>query len=149
MLTTPLNLLLSDDDADDCIFFKEALAELPVSATLTTVNDGVQLMELLLTKDQPLPHLLYLDLNMPRKNGFDCLIEIRQHEKLQQLPVIIFSTSFNNQVVDQLYDCGATYYMRKPAEFSCLKKVISKSIDIISNLPYGQVPKEKFVLGAD
>lgn len=149
MLTTPFNLLLSDDDADDCIFFREALAELHVHATLTTVSDGVQLMELLLNREQPLPHVLYLDLNMPRKNGFDCLIEIRRHKKLQQLPVIIFSTSFDIRVVDRLYDCGATHYIRKPAKFSCLKEVISKSLDIISNLPNGPVPKEKFVLGAD
>ena len=148
MNTTPLHLLLSDDDLDDCTFFKEAVAESPVKAKITTVNDGVELMELLLKKDQTLPHALYLDLNLPRKNGFDCLTEIKQNEKLRQIPVIIFSTSFDTEVVNLLYERGANYYIRKPADFSHLKKVISKSIELISQSPTAQVPKDKFVLTA-
>ena len=148
MTSTPFNLLLADDDTDDCIFFKEALEELPVIAALTTVNDGVQLMQLLTTKTDTLPHALYLDLNMPRKNGFDCLTEIKQIEKLKQLPVIIFSTSFDTEVVNLLHERGANYYIQKPAEFSILKKIISKSLDLISETKEKQPPREKFVIKA-
>ena len=70
MTPTTLNLLLADDDSDDCFFFKEALEELTISAKLTTVNDGVQLMKLLSTTGTPLPDALFLDLNMPRKKRF-------------------------------------------------------------------------------
>ena len=69
MNNSTLNLLLADDDADDCMFFKEALEELPVAAKLITVNDGVQLMNHLINENSQLPDALYLDLNMPRKNG--------------------------------------------------------------------------------
>jgi CheY-like chemotaxis protein len=141
-----LNLLLADDDADDCTFFKEALDDLAVSTKLTTVNDGVQLMQLLIAKDTFLPDVLYLDLNMPRKNGFDCLTEIKQNQKLKQLPVIIFSTSFDRQVVDRLHEHGANYYIRKPAEFSNLKKVLFKSLNLLTTEGNGQPTKEKFVL---
>ena len=146
MNTNPLNLLLADDDTDDCIFFKEALEELPVSAKLTTVNDGVQLMELLTTKTDTLPHALFLDLNMPRKNGFDCLTEIKQNEKLKQLPVIIFSTSFDTEVANLLYELGASYYIQKPADFAILKKIISTSLALIGNPNKEQPSKEKFII---
>ena len=64
-------ILLAEDDRDDCLFFKEALEELPVSATLTTVNDGVELMQLLSFPSGELPDILFLDLSMPRKTGFE------------------------------------------------------------------------------
>jgi CheY-like chemotaxis protein len=141
-----LNLLLADDDADDCIFFKEALEDLPVSTNLTTVNDGVQLMQLLSVEEKTLPDALYLDLNMPRKSGFECLTEIKQNQNLKQLPVIIFSTSFDAEVVNLLHERGATYYIRKPAEFFNLKKILLKSINLISNVGDEQPLKEEFVL---
>ena len=79
-----LYILLADDDEDDCAFFKEALDELLLSVSLVTVNDGVQLMDFL--SDNPLkrlPDILFLDLNMPRKSGFECLAEIKEIDKLK------------------------------------------------------------------
>src|ERR1700675_4386029 len=102
-----LNILLADDDGDDCYFFKEALKECPVSTHLTTVPDGEHLMHLLTNGTRELPDVLFLDLNMPRKNGFECLSEIRENKKLKDLPVIIFSTSFEQEVVNLLYQNGA------------------------------------------
>ena len=111
MSTTPLNLLFADDDTDDCFFFKEALEELPISAKLTTVNDGMQLMQQLSAKETLLPDALFLDLNMPRKSGFDCISEIKRNNKLMHIPVIIYSTSLNVEVVDLLYQKGALCYI--------------------------------------
>src|SRR4051812_1809722 len=109
------HLLLADDDNDDCIFFKEALEELPVNASLKIVKDGVELMQSLNEVNGKLPDVLFLDLNMPRKTGYECLDEIKLNHKLKNLPVIIFSTSFDHDVVDALYKKGAHYYVRKPA----------------------------------
>src|SRR5580704_5402709 len=97
-LEAPLNILLADDDIDDCIFFEEALEECPLSTHFTCVPDGEQLMQLLTNETNGLPHVLFLDLNMPRKNGFECLSELKVDKKLKQLPVIIFSTSFEQAV---------------------------------------------------
>ena len=130
MMPNPVILLLADDDKDDCLFFKDALGELPITADLTTVHDGEQLMNLLVAKafEPPPPHVLFLDLNMPRKNGFEVLAELKLDEKLKHLPVIIFSTSFEQDVANLLYKKGAQYYIRKPAEFSQLKKVIYQAL---------------------
>jgi len=143
-----LNLVLADDDKDDCLFFHEALDEIPVATNLVTVNDGVQLMELLL-KEENLPHVLYLDINMPRKNGFTCLNEIKSNEKLKRFPVIIFSTSYNPEIANQLQRQGAKYYIRKPAEFDSLRKVIHKSLKLIMEKPDRQNYGDTFLLTAE
>ena len=146
MSSKHLNLLLADDDTDDCIFFKEALEKLPLSTHLTTVHNGEQLMQLLTKETNELPHVLFLDLNMPRKNGFECLSEIKLNQKLKQLPIIILSTSLKQEVVNQLYKNGAKYFMRKPAEFSQLKKVIQQALTLIVQENISQPTRENFVL---
>ncbi len=147
MKLKPLNILLADDDTDDCIFFKEAVEELLLSTQLTAVNDGEQLMQLLTNETNELPDVLFLDLNMPRKNGFECLSEIKGNSKLKQLPVIIFSTSFEQEVVNLLYKNGAQYFIRKPSEFSQFKKIIHQTfITLIVPQNISQPARENFVL---
>lgn len=140
------NLLLADDDEDDFAFFKDALDDLPLSVTLTTVSDGVQLMRALIEAGDNLPDILFLDLNMPRKSGFDCLSEIKQVNKLQHLPVIIFSTSLDMNVVEMVYERGATFYIRKPGDFSKLKKVIFDAITFTVQNNFKQAARDNFIL---
>ena len=124
-------ILLADDDKDDRFLFREALSELPIFANLETVHDGEQLMNYLNENSGKLPHILFLDLNMPRKNGFECLSEIKHNEKLKALPVIMFSTSYprdlhyEQDMIKILYKIGAQDYVQKPANFKELKEVIS------------------------
>ena len=141
-----LMVLLADDDLDDCIFFKEALTELQLSTHLTAVHDGEQLMQLLVTETFKLPHVLFLDINMPRKNGFECLAEIKLSEKLQQLPVIMFSTSFEQEVVNLLYKNGAQYFIRKPSEISQFKKIIHHTLGLVAPENISRPARENFVI---
>ncbi len=154
-----LDILLVDDDTDDCIFFKEALEELHLPTHLTTLNDGEQLMHFLNTiVEKPtnlnsLPDVVFLDINMPRKNGKECLEEMKINNKLKHLPVIMFSTSFEKEVVNQLYKNGAHYFIRKPPEFLVFKKIIQQTVAIIeqelslNNIgTFAQPTREKFVL---
>jgi CheY-like chemotaxis protein len=122
-----VHLLLADDDLDDCLFFQEALEELTIVTNLTTVNDGVQLMDFLNAAATALPDTLFLDLNMPRKSGFECLTELKGNESLKGIPVVIFSTSLDPEVVNTLYNNGAHYYIRKPGDFNILKRVIEEA----------------------
>lgn len=145
-MTKPLNILLSDDDKDDRLFFKMALDALSTPTALETVVDGEKLMEYLSENLKKLPDVLFLDLNMPRKNGFECLTEIRHDKALRKLPVIIFSTSYEQEVVNQLFINGAKYFMRKPAEFSQLKKIIEKTVGLILDKDVPKPTRENFVL---
>ena len=143
-----MNILLADDDTDDCMFFKEALKELFLPTALTAVHDGEQLMELLTSSTTELPHVLFLDLNMPRKNGFECLSEIKLNEKLNGIPVIIFSTSFELETVNRLHKSGALYYIRKPSQYSQFKSLIQQSLTYIAQAMIEQPNRDNFVLKA-
>lgn len=134
-----LSILLADDDKDDRFFFSMALEALTVPTQFAIVMDGEKLMAYLDENSHQLPDVLFLDLNMPRKNGFECLSEIKINKKLKQLPVIIYSTSFEQDVVNLLYKNGAQYYIRKPAEFSQLKKLIQQTVALLTrDLPAGK-----------
>lgn len=145
----PVNILLADDDTDDCYFFKEAIIEFRLPTRLTAVHDGEQLMQQLTHETNELPHVLFLDLNMPRKNGFECLSEIKLNNKLENLPVVIYSTSFHYKIAELLYKNGATYYISKPAEISQLKKIVQQIITDIANGNISQSTKENFVLTSE
>jgi CheY-like chemotaxis protein len=129
-MSDKIQILLADDDKDDCFLFREALSEIPVATNLETVHDGEQLMTYLNEHSENLPHVLFLDLNMPRKNGFECLSEIKFNDKLKDLPVIMFSTSYprdmhyEQDIMKILYKIGAMDYIRKPENFNQLKQVI-------------------------
>jgi CheY-like chemotaxis protein len=140
-----LTILLADDDADDCLLFKDALGELPLLTQLSTVANGERLMELL-NQIERLPDLLFLDLNMPRKNGFDCLLEIKRSERLHRLPVIILSTSVEENMVNLLYANGAEYYICKPNEFSQLVSVIRIALTITSQINHPRPSRREFLL---
>ena len=141
-----LNILLADDDLDDCLFFREALEEIPLETKLTTVNDGVELMQFLRSSEKILPDAIYLDLNMPKKNGFECLSEIKKIKNLNHVPIFIYSTSFDPVVVNQLKVEGANHYIRKPAEFYNLKKVLHKSLELLKDDKYTDLGRKQFII---
>jgi CheY-like chemotaxis protein len=129
----PLNILLADDDADDRSFFASALKELPVYTNLVTVNDGEQLMDYLSKNTDRLPDVLFLDLSMPRKGGFECLTEMKDDIKLKDIPVVMFSTSYTQDfnyelsMIKVLYKIGVQDYIRKPGSVVQLKELIFHS----------------------
>jgi CheY-like chemotaxis protein len=130
----PLHILLADDDVDDRFFFDKALKEIPIDTDLVTVYNGEQLMKYLGENTDNLPDLLFLDLSMPRKTGFECLSEIKENMKLKDLPVIMFTTSFTRGIdfeenlKNTLYRMGAMDYIRKPGDFKELKQVIHQTL---------------------
>jgi CheY-like chemotaxis protein len=144
-----LNIYLAEDDKEDCQLFKEALEELPISAKLTTFEDGEQLLERLTKKQNKLPDVVFLDLNMPRKNGFASLGAIKRDNKLDRIPVIILSSASEEYKVKQVFSDAAHYYVRKPSDFSELKNVIYKALTLIvqENKPLPR--KENFMLKGD
>ncbi len=131
---TTLNILLSDDDTDDRFFFQKALKDIDIATNLIIVNDGEQLMEYLAKNSENLPDVLFLDLSMPRKTGFECLTEIRENTKLKAMPVIMLSTSYTQDhtyeqsIINLLYTIGASDFIRKPNSFEKLKDLIEVTL---------------------
>ena len=139
-----LQILLADDDMDDCLFFKDVLNELKLAVQLSTVHDGEQLM-LQLQATAVLPDAIFLDLNLPRKSGFECLAEIKNNPYLKHLPVVIFSTSYDQEKANFLYNIGAHYYICKPSDFEELKVVVNRAMTLLSENNM-QATKENFYI---
>ncbi len=149
LITRKLTVLLAEDDNADCLLFEEVLAELPVSVNLFTVTNGEQLLEWLNKKGIKLPDVLFLDLNMPRKNGFAALGEIKRSATLQDIPVIIFTTANDKERIRQVYKDAAHYYIRKPNKFRHLKELIYKVLVLISEDNISLPDKKNFILKVD
>ena len=142
-----LTILLADDDDDDCFFFKKAVTACVPIHNFNAVHDGEQLMRLLTDETNELPDVLFLDLNMPRKNGFECLTEIKQNQKLKNLPVVIFSTSSSHDDMLLLLRTGADVYIRKPSNFEQLVQVIQHALPIAAENIFSN-GKLKYILNA-
>lgn len=146
MRPSPLHIMLADDDEDDRLFFKEAFEEVKIDYNITTFNDGSQLMQHLFKEENPLPDIIFLDLNMPRKSGIECLKEIRDNERLKNISVAIYSTSSSEQDIEDTFVSGANVYIRKPNDFSMLKKILSDVVHINWQYITDGFNKDSFIL---
>lgn len=142
------NIFLADDDEDDRLFFEEALKEVCNDAILTVAEDGDELMEILYRPPVPMPDVIFLDLNMPKKNGFECLAEIKKNGNLRDLPIIIFTTSLQEESVRKVYNQGANYYVRKPTDYKQLKVIMRKLLAIDWLKEALKTEKERFIFTA-
>ena len=142
----PLHILLADDDEDDRLIFRDAIDEVKVKTKMTMVNDGIQLMDYLLQEGIELPHIVFLDLNMPRKGGIECLKEIRNNENLRGLSVAIYSTSASEEDIEETFVRGANIYIKKPNDFPTLVKILSEVITINWQYHTSELNKENFLL---
>jgi len=140
-----LNILLADDDKDDRFFFAKALEGLTVETKLRTVRNGQELIEYLARNFEKLPDVLFLDLNMPRKNGSECLTEIKSNKKIKEFPVIIYSTSLNDEIADILYQKGAHYYMRK-CDLSELQIQLQQMLSMLEKNNFKRPSRNRFIL---
>lgn len=138
--------MLADDDEDDRLFFKEAFEEVKIKYTISAFNDGEQLMEYLYEEENPLPDIIFLDLNMPRKSGIECLKEIRANERLKKISVAIYSTSSSEQDIEDTFVSGANVYIRKPNDFNMLKKILSDVVHINWQYITDGLNKDSFIL---
>lgn len=116
-------IVLADDDSDDRDLFREAMGLVSDSVQLAMVKDGEELMELLTNCPRD-PDMIFLDLNMPRKNGKECLQAISNNDKWRGIPVVIYTTSINPRDVEECRKKGARNFIRKPNSFEELKTLL-------------------------
>ncbi|WP_462146081.1 response regulator [Pseudoalteromonas gelatinilytica] len=127
----PITILMADDDEDDRLLTQDALAESRVLNELFFVEDGVELLEYLERKGKfsekessPRPGLILLDLNMPRMDGREALQAIKANPSLKGIPVVILTTSKQEEDMVKGYDLGAASYITKPVTFEGLVELM-------------------------
>jgi CheY-like chemotaxis protein len=121
--------LLIDDDVDDSELFREALEETDQSISLHCAENGEEALKLL--KEIAKPSLIFLDINMPRMNGWECLKKLKSSAEYKNIPVIMYSTSSHQREVDIAIDLGALSFFTKPHSYSELKNMIKGVIEKI------------------
>lgn len=141
-----IHIILADDDEDDRLFFTDAFDELKMKTKVQTYNDGVELMNYLMTENAVLPHVLFLDLNMPKKNGIECLHEIKANKRFDDIAIAIYSTSSSEEHIEETFVNGANIYIKKPNDFNTLKKVLSDIVTINWQYHTSGLNKDNFLL---
>ncbi|KSA12345.1 response regulator [Maribacter dokdonensis] len=141
-----LKILLVDDDEDDRQFFADALEGIELNTDLHQLENGKSCMEFLLSDTKNTPDLVFLDLNMPIMNGFECLEAIRNTPHLKDLLVAIYSTSSAERDIEETFEKGANIYIKKPSSFSELKKSLKQVVKMNWAYHLNDFKKENFLL---
>jgi CheY-like chemotaxis protein len=124
-----VSILMAEDDIEDQMLVREAVNASDLDCNLTVVNDGEELVEYLnqsgKPNSKPLPDIILMDLNMPRKNGHEALAEIKSAPKLRRIPIIVLTTSNAESDIESTYDMGISSYICKPVSFSKLIELVN------------------------
>lgn len=131
------SFLLVDDDVDDVVLFEEVLKEVNNSIRFSSSSNGIEALEFLHKNIDDLPKLIFLDLNMPRMDGKECLKAIKQHPKFSQVPVIMYTTSSQSRDIEETMMLGAVCFITKPSSVKDLRSIIAT----ISSTPPNELTK--------
>ncbi|KAF2507098.1 response regulator [Flavobacterium zhairuonense] len=124
-----LLIFYTDDDEDDLSLFADAVESLSKDIVLQTYSGGEKLLNAI-AHSPPKPNVIFLDLNMPGKNGFDVLNELKGSEENSDIPVVIFSTSNEPSIIEKCLTLGANYFITKPVLMKDIIKSIEHSLTI-------------------
>ncbi|MBP6587063.1 MAG: response regulator [Flavobacterium sp.] len=141
-----IRITLAEDDEDDRLFFTDAFEELKINTIVNTLNNGRELLNYLEHPETILPNIIFLDLNMPILNGMECLKEIKQNNKFNDIAIAIYSTSASDQDVENTFVLGANIYIKKPSNFNELKKILSDVVIINWQYHTNDLNKDNFLL---
>ncbi len=127
-------LLVVDDDPEDLLLIRAAVKRSNTPFKVKSYHDGEELMEALhhlMEYEQDIKEfsastIVFLDLNMPKKDGRSCLRDIKNNSKLASLPVIVFSTSESGEDIVNSYELGANSYICKPDDLASLERIIGE-----------------------
>jgi CheY-like chemotaxis protein len=126
-----LTFLLADDDLDDASLFQDALMEVDNSIGFQYAKDGQETLNILKEGNSSLPDIIFLDLNMPRMDGKECLKQLKQDTELSRIPVIMYTTSSQAKDIEETMMSGALCFITKPSSMNELKKILFTIIQAI------------------
>jgi CheY-like chemotaxis protein len=135
---------LAEDDEDDRALFREALKIVVPEARLTIANNGMDLMQRLMTNK---PDIIFLDINMPLKNGIDCIQWIRDLRDLRKLLVVAYSSAFNRDEINKAYAFGVHLYLIKPTKLKFLVEDLEHLFQLQWNDP-NRITSDHFINGS-
>jgi CheY-like chemotaxis protein len=129
-------IMLADDDKDDSEMFCEAVEIAATDVICLTAINGEELLKKLHGSDR-LPNIIFLDMNMPIMNGWECLAVLKTDQRYKEIPVIMISTSSHREDVATCLESGALCYLVKPVDFNILVRLVKKTIEHIgTGSPY-------------
>ncbi|WP_299614981.1 response regulator [Pelagibius sp.] len=127
----PITILVADDDPDDRLLIEDAFLESKLGNKLYFVKDGIELLEYLRHEGEyanpevsPRPGIILLDLNMPRMDGREALVEIKKDPNLKQIPIVVLTTSKAEEDILRTYDTGVNSFITKPVTFEGLVDLV-------------------------
>jgi CheY-like chemotaxis protein len=120
-----IHILLAEDDPDDCMLFQQAIIDSKITSTIYVAENGLQLANEISEEKSTLPNIIFLDINMPLKNGVECLQLIRSNSGFNNVPVIMYSTSNNAKEIEACYETGANFYVIKPYTYNAIREMIA------------------------
>ena len=126
---THKKVLLIDDDKDDQLFFLDAIQEIDKLVTCDLADNGKKGIEKLTTNPPP-PDIIFLDLNMPVMNGFECLTYLQMDVEFKKIPVVVFTTSSNPNDKEKAKKLGAKLFVTKPSDFTAFKMILASTLQL-------------------
>lgn len=118
-------ILLVEDDQLDALTFQRALRDLELNYAVVIATTGEAALQLLESHSDSLPNIILLDLNMPRMNGIEFLTRLKQHPVWRRIPVVILTTSSQEQERQQCFDLSVAGYMVKPLDYGAFVQMVS------------------------
>lgn len=124
-----IEFLLVDDDSDDSDLIFEVLSEIDSSVKYRYAMDGPEALNLL--EEDYIPSIIFLDINMPGMNGWQCLTKLKSNDQFKHIPVVMYSTSSYQHEIEKAFELGALAFFTKPNHYSLLKKNIKVVLDAL------------------
>ncbi len=123
-------MLIIDDDPDDIELLSEAIKEIDPGIVCDSVSGSLEALQLLSVEQLIVPDYIFLDLNMPRMNGKECLAEIKKIQQLSAATIIVYTTSQRMDDVDEMLSSGASFFLIKPSVFAHLKQALQRILNL-------------------
>ncbi|MCH7410596.1 response regulator [Belliella sp. DSM 111904] len=146
MKNVDLNILLVEDCEIDQMFFKKAIESISMKTKLVILNDGEELMKYLGKEIDFKPHILFLDIQLPKKSGLECLKEIRLNSKWSELCIVIYSNSKNDIDVEKAFVNGANIFLNKPNEIDKLVEAVKRVFSINWQYLTSSMNRDTFIM---
>lgn len=138
-----MHILMADDDKEDFFILKEAAEKASETLTVSYAGNWLELWRFIL---KTLPDMVFLDINMPVKDGIECLQLLRNERKYDNVPIMIYSTSVSKGDIDKAYQNGANYFIVKPNAIDDITNIIKKLVSMGKEALLSVPAREEFVI---